>query len=32
MIKKYYSTIEQFESEKIGVVEIELKYAKTIDR
>ena len=30
--KKYYSTIEEFESEKIGVVEIELKYAKTIDR
>ena len=28
---KYYSTIEQFKSEKIGVVEFELKYAKTID-
>ena len=28
---KYYSTIEMFESEKLGVVEIELKYAKIID-
>ena len=28
---KYYSTIEIFESEKLGVVEIELKYAKIID-